>query len=142
MMTAAAVWSPLALVAQAAEERNQPAVIAAPDLAAAMVLYRRALAEYQSARASYDGLADSYWRSIAEKRRLRRAKRANHETIALDDYVLAQPPVYRAAEAARSLEAAGSGAAATLRAGGGRFCRRRAARIQIRAPAAAERKRI
>ncbi|MDE1972063.1 MAG: hypothetical protein KGK33_03075 [Hyphomicrobiales bacterium] len=59
-----------------------------------MVRYRNALAEYQSARASYDAAAKSYWRLIAEKRRLRRAKRAGHETIALDDYVLAQPPVY------------------------------------------------
>ncbi len=94
MLTAAAVWSPLPRVAQAAEERNQPAAVAAPDIAAAMVQYRRALAEYQSAHASYAAVADSYWRSIGETRRLRRAKRANHETITLDDYVLAQPPVY------------------------------------------------
>jgi len=92
--TAAVAWSSLGLVAHAADERSRPAAVAAPDLAAAMVLYRHALAEYQSARASYDAAAESYWRSIAEKRRLRRAKRANHETITLNDYVLAQPPVY------------------------------------------------
>jgi len=92
--TAVLVCSLLTLVAYAAGEGHRPAAVVAPDLAAAMVQYRRALADYQSARASYDAVADSYWRSIAEKRRLRRAKRASHETVALDDYVLTQPPVY------------------------------------------------
>ena len=59
-----------------------------------MAQYRRALAEYQSARATYNAVAEAYWRSIAEKRHLRSAKRANHEQILLDDYVLTQPPVY------------------------------------------------
>ena len=91
---AAAVCPQPARFAQAAGERDQPAAAAVPDLAAAVVQYRRALADYLSARASYEAVADSYWRAVAEKRRLRNAKRANHETIALDDYVLAQPPVY------------------------------------------------
>jgi hypothetical protein len=65
-----------------------------PDLAAAMAQYRRDLAEYQSARANYEAAAESYWRAIGAKRRLRNAKRANHEAIAIDDYVLNQPPVY------------------------------------------------
>ncbi len=60
----------------------------------AMAQYRRALAEYQSARATYNAVAEAYWRSIGEKRHLRSAKRANHEQILLDDYVLTQPPVY------------------------------------------------
>jgi hypothetical protein len=59
-----------------------------------MVQYRRALAEYLKAQASYAASADAYWSSIAEKRRLRASKRANHEQILLDDYVLTQPPVY------------------------------------------------
>lgn len=59
-----------------------------------MAQYRRLLADYLSARASYEAVADFYWRAVSEKRRLRNAKRADHEAIALDDYVLAQPPVY------------------------------------------------
>jgi len=69
---------------------------AAPAVAlpAAMAQYRRALAEYLRARASYEAASEAYWRSITEKRRARWAKRANHEPIVLDDYVLTQPPVY------------------------------------------------
>lgn len=60
-----------------------------------MARYRRDVAQYQRARADYEAAADAYWRSIAEKRRLRAAKRADHQPISLDDYVLTQPPVYR-----------------------------------------------
>ena len=80
------------LSAPSAEVHTQPLPAAA--LSDAMAQYRRALAEYQSARATYNAVAEAYWRSIAEKRHLRNAKRANHEQILLDDYVLTQPPVY------------------------------------------------
>src|SRR3954451_9328473 len=56
--------------------------------------YRRKLKEYQEARAAFDEQADAYWKSITEKRRGRNAKRREHLAIALDDYVLTQPPVY------------------------------------------------
>jgi len=46
------------------------------------------------AQASYAAAAEAYWSAIAEKRHLRAAKRASHEPISLDDYVLTQPPVY------------------------------------------------
>lgn len=59
-----------------------------------MAQYRRALAEYMEAQAGYAAAAEAYWSSIAEKRHLRTAKRANHEPISIDDYVLTQPPVY------------------------------------------------
>ena len=59
-----------------------------------MAEYRRALAEYQEAQAAYAAAAETYWASISQKRHLRSAKRANHEQISIDDYVLAQPPVY------------------------------------------------
>ena len=62
--------------------------------AEAMAQYRRALAEYQAARAAYAAAADAYWSSIAQQRRQRNAKRANHEQLSIDDYVLTQPPVY------------------------------------------------
>ncbi len=59
-----------------------------------MAQYRRALAEYLKAQASYAAAAETYWSSITEKRHLRTAKRANREPISIDDYVLTQPPVY------------------------------------------------
>ena len=52
------------------------------------------LQEYQQARAAFEQQASAYWSSIAEKRRGRNAKRREHQAIALDDYVLTQPPVY------------------------------------------------
>ena len=64
------------------------------DLAAAVAQYRRALAEYTEARQRYTAVAEAYWSSISEKRHLRISKRANHQAILLDDYVLAQPPIY------------------------------------------------
>ena len=60
----------------------------------AIAEYRRKLKEYLEARAAFDQEADAYWNSIAEKRRGRSAKRRERRTIALDDYVLTQPPVY------------------------------------------------
>jgi len=60
----------------------------------AIAEYRRKLREYQEARAAFDEVAGAYWASISEKRRGRNAKRREHLTITLDDYVLTQPPVY------------------------------------------------
>ena len=79
--------------ALAAEAQKDQA--AAPAVSAeAMAQYRRALAEYQAARTAYAAAADAYWSSIAQQRRQRNAKRANHEQLSIDDYVLTQPPVY------------------------------------------------
>src|ERR1700716_136788 len=60
----------------------------------AIAEYRRKLREYQEARAAVEQEASAYWSSIAEKRRVRNAKRRERQSIALDDYVLTQPPVY------------------------------------------------
>jgi hypothetical protein len=60
----------------------------------AIAEYRRKLREYQEARAAFEQEASAYWSSIAEKRRVRNAKRRERQSIALDDYVLTQPPVY------------------------------------------------
>ena len=60
----------------------------------AMAEYRRKLKEYLEARAAFDQEASAYWSSIADKRRVRNAKRRDRQSIALDDYVLTQPPVY------------------------------------------------
>src|SRR5437660_1494537 len=60
----------------------------------AIAEYRRKLKEYQEARAAFEEEAGAYWSSISEKRKSRNAKRRERQTIALDDYVLTQPPVY------------------------------------------------
>jgi hypothetical protein len=60
----------------------------------AIAEYRRKFKEYQAARAAFEQEAGAYWSSIADKRRGRNAKRREHQTITLDDYVLTQPPVY------------------------------------------------
>src|SRR5712671_2515641 len=60
----------------------------------AVAEYRRKLREYQQARAAFEEEASAYWSSIADKRRGRNARRRDRQSIALDDYVLTQPPVY------------------------------------------------
>jgi hypothetical protein len=60
----------------------------------AIAEYRRKLREYQEARAAFEEEAGAYWSSIYEKRRGRNAKRRDRQAIALDDYVVTQPPVY------------------------------------------------
>jgi hypothetical protein len=60
----------------------------------AIAEYRQKLTEYLAARAAFEQEASAYWTSIADKRRGRNAKRRDRQPIALDDYVLTQPPVY------------------------------------------------
>jgi len=60
----------------------------------AIAEYRRKLGEYRQARAAFEEEAGAYWNSIADKRRARNAKRREHSAIGLDDYMLAQPPLY------------------------------------------------
>lgn len=59
-----------------------------------MAEYRRKLADYMAVRQQFDEQASAYWSSVGDKRRARNAKRRNGETIAAEDYVLTQPPVY------------------------------------------------
>lgn len=94
LLVASLVLSPVTVHAQSTDDYAQPQV-QSPTLAAAMAQYRRDLAEYLKAQASYAAADAAYWRAVAEKRRLRFAKRANREQVSIDDYVLAQPPVYR-----------------------------------------------
>jgi hypothetical protein len=97
LLAASIVLSPGALRAQSADGRKERAPVLSaqlPALAAAMAQYRRALAEYLEAQEKYAAAAAAYWGSISEKRHLRAAKRANHEPISIEDYVLTQPPVY------------------------------------------------
>src|SRR6266702_65729 len=60
----------------------------------AIAEYKRKLREYQEARAAFEQEASADWNSIADKRRGRNAKRRDRQSIALDDYVLTQPPVH------------------------------------------------
>ena len=82
-------WPESAAPAQAAGATATPAPVAA-----AMADYRRNLAAYRSARRQYEAAAAVYWNAIAAKRRLRNAKRHSGKEIAIEDYVLTQPPVY------------------------------------------------
>jgi hypothetical protein len=59
-----------------------------------MADYQRRLAAYKEARAKFDEVAVPYWGAVAEKRRLRNAKRRDGREITADDYVLTQPPLY------------------------------------------------
>jgi len=56
--------------------------------------YQQKLAEYDKIHGAYEREAAAYWDAISDKRRLRNAKRRNHQAIVLSDYVLTQPPVY------------------------------------------------
>ena len=87
-----ACGSALRLPAVAGESQAPAASVTVP--AAVMEKYRRDLAAYQQAWDAYQAAAKVYWTSIAEKRRGRNAKRARGTALALDDYVLDQPPVY------------------------------------------------
>ena len=74
-------------LAQNMPEKDKP-------VARGAVHHRGAIEAYLRARRAYEDEASAYWQSVADKRRGRNAKRRNNETIALDDYVLTQPPVY------------------------------------------------
>ncbi|HEY1979603.1 MAG TPA: hypothetical protein VGH13_05920 [Xanthobacteraceae bacterium] len=89
-LVAAILFSPVTLRAQSSAQ--PPAAPA--DAAAAMAQYRHALDDYNRARQVYAAVSSAYWASISEKRKARNAKRAHGEPLALDDYVLDQPPVY------------------------------------------------
>jgi hypothetical protein len=91
----------LLLIAPRAVAMDAPAIPAATANAFAQAAspqaiaeYKRKLKEYLEARAAFEEEAGAYWSSISEKRRGRNAKRRDRRAIALDDYVLTQPPVY------------------------------------------------
>ena len=93
----------LALLLMAPQARARYTVSPSPAVAEAMAQaaspqaiaeYRRKLKEYEQARAAFEEEAGAYWSAISEKRKGRNAKRRDRQTIALDDYVLTQPPVY------------------------------------------------
>jgi hypothetical protein len=88
------IWPAPRLAAESRDKGATSAVVVAQAMPAAMAEYRRLLANYIAARQQYEAIADAYWSAIAEKRRLRVAKRRSNQEVLLQDYVLAQPPVY------------------------------------------------
>jgi hypothetical protein len=56
--------------------------------------YHQKLAAYRRAREHFDAKAEAYWSTVAEKRRIRYARRRSGEPILAAHYVLTQPPVY------------------------------------------------
>ncbi len=83
------------LVTQAgAQTPEKPAATAPSAPRAATTEYQRKLAAYTQARQQFDDEAGAYWGAVAQKRRLRNAKRRDRQDILLDDYVLTQPPLY------------------------------------------------
>jgi len=67
---------------------NTPQAISAGD-------YRTKAEQYALARRAFEEVTSAYWNAIAEKRRVRNAKRRGKDQIELNDYVLTQPPVYQ-----------------------------------------------
>ena len=85
---------PQAAVAAAVSPAAPAGAMAQAVSPQAIVEYRRKLKQYLEAREAFEQEAGAYWNAIVEKRRGRNAKRREHQAIALDDYVLTQPPVY------------------------------------------------
>lgn len=77
-----------------AQTPETPSATVPPVPSAVTTEYRRQLAAYKQARQKFDDEAGAYWSAIAQKRRLRNAKRRDGQDIVLDDYVLTQPPLY------------------------------------------------
>ena len=94
-LTAALLFSSEAMAADRARDAT-PMLDAMAQAAspAAVAEYRRRLKEYIEVRGAFEEEASAYWTSVSEKRRSRNAKRRDHQQIALDDYVLTQPPLY------------------------------------------------
>jgi hypothetical protein len=83
------LWSACCLTPSAFAQSAAPQ--ATPEAIAA---YKRALTVYLQAREAFATVDHAYWKDIAQERSLRTSKRAHGEAVALDDYVLTQPPKY------------------------------------------------
>jgi hypothetical protein len=89
-----ACQGPDAIAADGSAPPVQAAKSNAAPSDAAMAEYRAKLEDYTAAHQKYEEAANTYWNSIAAKRRARNEKRAKGQNIVLQDYVLTQPPVY------------------------------------------------
>jgi hypothetical protein len=96
---ALAMWAlgSVAFAGSVASAQTPARGAAAPKVAVTaqqMADYRQRLAEYNAAQLIFRQQADPYWAMIVQKRKSRNAKRAAHQQIVLEDYVLTQPPEY------------------------------------------------
>jgi len=57
--------------------------------------YQRKLADYNAAQQKFTEDVKAYWDLVSAQRAVRNGKRRNGEQVALNDYVLTQPPVYQ-----------------------------------------------
>jgi hypothetical protein len=86
------LFSAVGLVAATLLPAGTPVMAETPTEASAKA--RVSVAQYARARKAYEEKASAYWSTVAEKRRTRLHKRRANQPVALDDYVLTQPPVY------------------------------------------------
>jgi hypothetical protein len=95
LLAASLAWSVEGFAAESAADLATASItVAKSTIAADIAEYSRKLEEYTAALQKYDDEVKGYWTAIADRRRARIAKRRNNEKIQIDDYVLAQPPVY------------------------------------------------
>jgi hypothetical protein len=94
IIVCALLLAPLTAAPDYAAQAATHDVMAQAATPAAITDYRRKLKAYQEARAAFEEEAGAYWNAIADKRRIRNARRRDHQPVTLDDYVLAQPPLY------------------------------------------------
>jgi hypothetical protein len=59
---------------------------------------RKLFEDYLSAKATHEFKSDAYWRSVTDKRALRRGKRGRGDAITANDYVTTFPPKYTGPE--------------------------------------------
>jgi hypothetical protein len=92
LLVAAALsgWAPASTAEPQAAQEAAPTLVVAD----AKSDYLSKLAAYQAARQAFEELSTPYWDQVRQKRPLRNAKRRNGETVAAEDYVLTQPPLY------------------------------------------------
>ena len=88
------MWTRRSLLALIGFAAAAPAWPQTEPRAAALAEYHEKLAIYERIHGAFERESDAYWDAVAAKRRVRIAKRRNHEDITLDDYVLTQPPIY------------------------------------------------
>ncbi len=88
------IWLAVFAACTAVGDQTNAATPDSSTSPAAMTDYYRALEEYTKARQAYEAVVSAYWSAIAEKKRLRLAKRQRNEQLLIEDYVLTQPPVY------------------------------------------------
>ena len=79
----ALLFAPLAVVPANAAPAALRGAMAQAATPAAVADYRRKLRAYQEARAAFEEEATAYWNAIAEKRRIRNARRRERQPVTI-----------------------------------------------------------